>query len=592
MNGAKVRLSGETYTTDSFASLFYQYTNDSELLHNGFYYFENLPDSALHMIVEADGYNADTLLVSVSDTFFTFKDIKLLSNVAPFVQSTTPVGGNTTFPAWDDIVIEFSRRMNRASVQAAFQITPSANGSFSWQDNDTQMIFHADTLSFETSYLITIAGTAVDVYNHYLDGNGDGIGGDSYSLSFETGPPDIAPPVAVTIYPANASTNAEIQPIVSITYDEQIDPASLTSDIFKLENLSNSQAVPGSLHHYVVNNQSVLNFFPAEVLRPNQGYASKIAAGVRDLFGNQDTTPRSYRFKTVNYTLETTRIDDFEANVTTNWWVPQQSGSTSGIITDSTFRDVESGFTNVLTKSVTALKIHYGWDVNASTWLIRDYLSGGKPRTVQFDKSYTLQVYVFGDGSGNQFRFCLDDNLPTEKAANHEVSPWYTVDWIGWKLVSWDMSNDPTGSWLGDGQLDGVLRIDSIQLTYNPGSPVIGQLVFDDLQVVKRIATEVEQPVIASQPTDYDLLQNYPNPFNPETTISFRVPETGNVSIVIYDALGKKVRALVQENKPVGEYQVRWNGKDDAGRQVASGIYICRLSAGAFNKSIRMTFVK
>ncbi len=592
LNGAKVHLNGETYTTDTFASLFHQYSNDPELLHNGFYYFENLPDSALPMIVEAEGYNADTLLVSISDTFFTFKDIKLLSNVPPFVQSTTPISGDTTFPAWDDIVVQFSRRMNRASVQAAFQIAPPANGSFFWQDNDRRMIYRADTLLFETNYLVTIAGTAVDVYNHSLDGNGDGIGGDSYSLSFETGPPDIAPPVAVSVYPANASTNAEVWPIISIAYDEQIDPFYLASDIFKLENLSNAQAVPGTLRHYVVNNRSVLNFFPTEALRLNQGYASKISAGVRDLFGNVDTAPKTYRFKTVNYALEATKIDDFEANVTSNWWVPQQSGSTSGIITDSTYRDVETGLTNLLTKSATALKIHYGWDVNASTWLIRDYLSGGKPRSVQFDKSYILQVYVFGDGSGNQFRFCLDDNLPTEKAANHEVSPWYSVDWIGWKLVSWDMTNDAVGSWIGDGQLDGVLRIDSIQLTYNPGSPITGQLIFDDLQVVKKTVTDVEQLAIASLPTDYELLQNYPNPFNSETTVRFRLPETKNVSIVIYDALGKKVRSLLSENRPAGEYQVRWNGKDDANRQVASGLYICRLSAGGFSKSIRMTFVK
>ncbi len=592
LNGAKVSLHGETYTTDTFASLFNQYTNDPELLHNGFYYFENLPDSTLQMIIEAGGYNGDTLQVSFSDSFFTFKDIKLLSNVPPFVQSTTPVSGDTTFPAWDDIVVEFSRRMNRASVEAAFQIAPSASGSFSWQDNDTQMFFHADTLLFETSYLITIAGTAVDVYSHFLDGNGDGVGGDAYSLAFETGPPDVAPPVAVSIYPANASTNAELWPIVSIAYDEQLDSSSLTSDIFKLENLSNSQAVAGSLRHYVVKNRSVLNFFPDEALRLNQGYASKIAAGVRDIFGNQDTSPRSYRFKTVNYALETTKIDDFESNVTTNWWVPQQSGSTGGILTDSTFRDAESGLTNVLTKSTTAFKIHYGWDVNASSWLIRDYLSGGKPRTVLFDKSYILQVYVFGDGSGNQFRFCLDDNFPTEKAANHEVSPWYTVDWIGWRLVSWDMTSTAPGTWLGDGQLDGALRIDSIQLTYNPGSTAIGELIFDDLQVVKKSVTDVERPIVASLPTDYALLQNYPNPFNPETTINYRIPETGTVRIVIYDALGKKVRTLVQESRSVGEYQVRWDGKDDDGKQVASGIYLCRLSAGEFSKSIRMTFIK
>jgi hypothetical protein len=122
LNGARVKLNGQTSTTDSFASLFHQYTNDPNLLHNGFYYFENIPQGTHQMIVETDHYKSDTLQVVVSDTFFTFKDSKLLSQIPPRVVSTNPAPGDTNFVAWNPLVIDFSRRMNRASVETTLAI--------------------------------------------------------------------------------------------------------------------------------------------------------------------------------------------------------------------------------------------------------------------------------------------------------------------------------------------------------------------------------------------------------------------------------------------------------------------------------------
>jgi hypothetical protein len=158
------------------------------------------------------------------------------------------------------------------------------------------------------------------------------------------------------------------------------------------------------------------------------------------------------------------------------------------------------------------MQITYGWDTSAGSWLIREYLSDGPPYQVLFDSGYILQVYVFGDGSGNQLRFAVDDNVPVVSASNHEVSPWYTIDWIGWRQVSWDMTNDGTGTWLGDGKLDGTLRFDSIQFTYSPGSATTGTIYFDDLRLLKKTAVGVEEPV-AALPSVFALHQNYPNPF-------------------------------------------------------------------------------
>jgi hypothetical protein len=82
-------------------------------------------------------------------------------------------------------------------------------------------------------------------------------------------------------------------------------------------------------------------------------------------------------------------------------------------------------------------------------------------------------------------------------------------------------------------------------------------------------------------PCDYSLSQNYPNPFNPSTTIEYALPNSENVKIEIYDLLGRLVKTLVNETKLSGKYSVIWNGEDDRGKAVSSGIYLYRLHSGS-----------
>jgi len=84
----------------------------------------------------------------------------------------------------------------------------------------------------------------------------------------------------------------------------------------------------------------------------------------------------------------------------------------------------------------------------------------------------------------------------------------------------------------------------------------------------------------AALPRSLVLSPNYPNPFNSTTAIRFEVPGTGRVRLVLYNVLGQLVRTLVDEKHNAGTYTVRWDGKDDAGQQAASGVYIGRLEAG------------
>ncbi|HCX73814.1 MAG TPA: hypothetical protein DHM37_08855 [Candidatus Cloacimonas sp.] len=87
-------------------------------------------------------------------------------------------------------------------------------------------------------------------------------------------------------------------------------------------------------------------------------------------------------------------------------------------------------------------------------------------------------------------------------------------------------------------------------------------------------------------------LENYPNPFNPTTTIFYTQPQTGSVSLEIFNIKGQKVRTLVNSHQASGSYQAVWNGRDDAGRQAASGIYFYKLQTPGYTTMKKMLLLK
>ena len=97
---------------------------------------------------------------------------------------------------------------------------------------------------------------------------------------------------------------------------------------------------------------------------------------------------------------------------------------------------------------------------------------------------------------------------------------------------------------------------------------------------------------IESLPFEFLLEQNYPNPFNPETRIEFSLPTAGDVSLVVYDVLGRTVRSLGSGSYTAGRHTVTWDGRDTYGQSVASGVYFYRLDAGGTVLTRKMMLVK
>jgi len=104
--------------------------------------------------------------------------------------------------------------------------------------------------------------------------------------------------------------------------------------------------------------------------------------------------------------------------------------------------------------------------------------------------------------------------------------------------------------------------------------------------------TEVEDDESSGLPSQYALSQNYPNPFNPGTTIEFDLARRSDVCVEVINVLGERVRNLVETSLPAGVHTVEWDGKNDNGHSVATGVYFYRITAGDFTETKKMLLLK
>jgi hypothetical protein len=97
----------------------------------------------------------------------------------------------------------------------------------------------------------------------------------------------------------------------------------------------------------------------------------------------------------------------------------------------------------------------------------------------------------------------------------------------------------------------------------------------------------VEEEEINEVPTEFLLSQNYPNPFNPSTKIKYSVPQSSNVMIKVFDILGKEIETLINEEKPIGTYEITWYAEG-----LPSGVYFYQLKAGDYMSVKKMILLK
>ena len=129
----------------------------------------------------------------------------------------------------------------------------------------------------------------------------------------------------------------------------------------------------------------------------------------------------------------------------------------------------------------------------------------------------------------------------------------------------------------------------SISVRLHPLGRFSGTVYMDVLEVKKAEPNSVENEFI---PVTHNLFQNYPNPFNPSTIISYSIPNVSYVSLKIFDILGREVKTLINSEQNIGMHNVQWNGDNNYGNKVSSGIYLYKIEAGNFIMTKKMLLLK
>ncbi|MCK5787498.1 MAG: N-acetylmuramoyl-L-alanine amidase [Chlamydiia bacterium] len=543
INGVTVTIEGQSYTTDTYESLFNEHSNDPEELSNGFYWIEGLTPGQVYSVdISADGFGPTTENLTIKSNSagstaenLSFLDVTLTSSVAPIVDEVVVDEGtvNNVIPG-KDISLTFSRKMDRASVESAISINPSVALTYSWS-SDFELLIHTDNLGFETDYTITIDASIAknSITSQLLDGDNDGVEGGNYLLDITSAPVDGVASVIVNQFPTVDGISSEIRPVIRIAYDEKLLGSSVGNDAISVSETVSGSPVTGTIKHDIVNNQSVIHFFPTTDLVNDLSYTVTVKSGIEDLFGNSTDV---FNF---NFTVNEDKITElhtisggFNSSLTNNWWAPTGSGSTIGVVGTGTNIDYSTAMAVQSDGSEGSMKMNYEWDLSKTSWYIREYLKPSESTKYKFGIDNILQMYVFGDGSNNQIRFMIKDG-----DAKYEGSQWFTIDWIGWKLISWNLSEDDVYAWAtGNGVINGTsgFYIDGIHLQHIAGASASGTVYFDELRYVQRSGyglsnDEYENNIQVSL---------YPNPTSGTLNVT---ADTDINKIEIYDVTGQLI---------------------------------------------------
>jgi|GEM_PF-672853 len=195
------------------------------------------------------------------------------------------------------------------------------------------------------------------------------------------------------------------------------------------------------------------------------------------------------------------------------------------------------------------------------------------------------ETAVSGMGPDRDFSFIQKEAILTTEGLALEIAiPLDTIgvnaevgQLIGFEL---DFDDDDDGT-SRDSKVKYFTTID--ESWQNPSTLGTAQLLGAEI-------TKVEEEVAVVN--EYRLEQNFPNPFNPTTTINYSLKENSDVQIIIFNTLGRKVRTLVDKNEAAGHYSVRWDGKNDIGNFVATGLYFYKIKAGSFIETKKMILMK
>jgi glycerophosphoryl diester phosphodiesterase len=247
-----------------------------------------------------------------------------------------------------------------------------------------------------------------------------------------------------------------------------------------------------------------------------------------------------------------------------------------------------------------------GEEVSVSVWARLDLLPAEMPGAYgPIYDSETDNYVIYEDRGTNELRFKVTTSGGAERpgipAADLRVNEWLHIVGVydGFNAMIYlngEMkdSHELTGT-VNTGQ---VARLGTSLGSYFKGS-------IDNIQIFDRALSDTDikflydEIIISASsdyapnlPEDYNLYQNYPNPFNPVTTLKYTLRHAGHINLSVFDLRGRKVTELVNQRLNAGSYQVTWDGRDQAGIPVASGVYFYQISSGTFTATKKMTLIR
>ncbi len=165
---------------------------------------------------------------------------------------------------------------------------------------------------------------------------------------------------------------------------------------------------------------------------------------------------------------------------------------------------------------------------------------------------------------------------------------------------SWVTASPGSGVIAAGANSDIVVTCDASSLgagTYTGSLAISGQdqfhvLAVQIVPVTLHVTPQGIEDNASNMPSEFELSQNYPNPFNPTTEIGFALPTKSFVSLEVFNVLGQKVKTLINADMEAGFRSITWNGTDESGASVTSGIYFYKLAAGNKIFTKKMTFLK
>ncbi|MEA2095611.1 MAG: FlgD immunoglobulin-like domain containing protein [Candidatus Cloacimonadota bacterium] len=205
----------------------------------------------------------------------------------------------------------------------------------------------------------------------------------------------------------------------------------------------------------------------------------------------------------------------------------------------------------------------------------------GNPRVL--DGRIEMGAYEFTTLISTDFTASYTEGAAPFTVQFTDLTSGYPTEW------EWDFnndgaidSNDQDPVWTYEESGDYTVTLTSSN-AYNEDTEIKENYIY----VIAVSADEDIIPIISQ------LIGNYPNPFNPTTTISFSVTQNSNfVNLEVFNIKGQKVKQLVNEQLSAGEHQVIWNGKDDNGKTVTSGIYFYKMKSGSYTSTKKMILMK